>query len=314
MRAWIKLLTLPTVLLLASCEQDQLVGIPGSGGTGYDQARKGRITVIAPLEAVSRSSLDAAQQRWIITTRSQSLLADAAPVVGETVWLNTADSSNYIAQYGAGPTLIGAVEDIEYSRQTLLIYGVNISWNEKTIWQDGLSAERLQLGEQIAVNGSILRDGVLMARQIRRSAEPQQRVATVKVIYDESSNSLVAGSATFLLQPQTEWLDGLTPDKLQTNGCVRMVLGARGRSSAWPVQQISLWHQVLAGDFLGQDLLVPTKTAGQYELGCQNVYTTDQTIWLGIQANELNQPTLVQVYGTTDSDGNIQALRVQALR
>lgn len=300
-------------LLLACCGQDQLAGVPGSGGTGYDQARKGRITVIAPIDALTLSSIDAAQQTWFITTQSQNRLNTPA-MAGETVWLNTADKTNHIAQYAAGAALVGAVEENIVDQNSILIYGVNIRWDQDTIWQDGLVAQSLPIGTHIAVDGHMLPNGSLKARRIRRAADPMQRVLTLKPSgYDVASNTLSWVGSDFLIKPDTQWQSGLTPEQLQIHPCVRVVLAPRGRSTLWSVEQISLWHQVLVGDFLGRDLLIPTKTAGQYQLGCQNIYTTSQTVWQGISPNSLNQPTPVQLYGRADSTGQIQALRIQKL-
>jgi hypothetical protein len=306
------LLTLSSSLLV-SCGQDQWASAPGSGGTGYDQARQGRITVIAPIDALTRSSIDAGQQTWALTTQSQALLG-TPPVVGETVWLNTADKTNNIAQYAASAALVGAIEDYVADLNNILIYGVNIRWDQHTVWQDGLVADRLHIGEHIAVDGSMRTDGVLIARRIRRAVEPQQRMVVIKPDgYDTSEQVVFSGVTAFLLTPQTEWQSGLTPEQLQTHPCVRIVLAPRGRSTLWPIQQISRWHQVLVGDFLGQDLLIPTKTAGEYQLGCQHIYTNSKTVWQGISPNHLGQPTRVQLYGKADSTGKIQALRIQKM-
>lgn len=302
-------------LSLTACETEQnteMVQLPGSGGTGYQPVRKGTMTVIAPLQAQTLDSLQAVQQNWLITPHSK-LLTEQPAQVGQMLWLKTHTTTNTIDFYATGAAAQGIIDTVDEEVGVLTMYDTQILFNPKTQWLDGLQANNV-LAQAVTIDGYLQPSGHLIAQRIRRSEDPTERVISLSIdYYDTETRTLSAGFADFTLNEQTYTPDGSIDPQVMPQ-CVRLKLGARQRnSSTWPVVQMQFWHTVSQGEFLGQNLLIPTKTDGEYLFGCQKVYTTPATQWKNMQSSQLPSSALVEVYGTADSSGRIQANYIQAI-
>ncbi|PTQ88888.1 DUF5666 domain-containing protein [Agitococcus lubricus] len=300
-------------LSLMACNTDtQTAQLPGSGGTGYNPVRKGALTVIAPLQAQTLDSLQAAQQNWLITPHSKRLTEQPAQT-GQILWLRTHKASNTIDFYAAGAAAQGVVEAVDEDLNIFTMYDTQVIFNQQTQWLDGLQANNV-LAQAVAVDGYLQPSGHLIAQRIRRNTDSTVRVISVSMdTYDAETRTLSTGFTDFILNDQTYMPDGEINPQVAPQ-CVRLQLGARQRnSSTWPVLQMQFWHTVNQGEFLGQNILIPTKTEGEYMFGCQRVYTTAATQWKNIQSEQLPSSALIEVYGTADSSGRIQATYIQAL-
>jgi cytochrome c-type biogenesis protein CcmE len=304
-------LPLVIVLMLFGCEGSNLLAGGGQSGTGITT---GTISSFGSIN-VNGIRFDTAQAQIFVDGEAVGTGDDVARnhlAVGQLVkiqgTINDDNAGSVAERVHYERSLVGPVSSIQYLDPNTLqvtILGQNVIADNNTTW-NGIEADGLMLDTIIEVSGHIKDDDTLLATYI--TIENDAMTLIVKGTIAE----LNVAEQTFQINGLDVDFSGAAGNTTQLNeGDLVRIEGFLTEDDIFLASELILWDPIGEQDTVSQPAVVAGivnnfKSVHNFSINYIPVTTDDETVFVGITADQLTNGVSVVVTGTL-SDGVLNA-------